>query len=139
MSTQGKTVITYGTFDLFHVGHVKLLQKAKSLGDKLIVAISEDSFNAEKGKEAYSNYHDRSLIVESCKYVDLVIPETNWEQKRADIIKYNIDIFVIGDDWTGKFDFLKDICEVVYLPRTPDISSSQIKQHLNTANIPELS
>ena len=118
MSTQGKTVITYGTFDLFHVGHVQLLKKAKSLGDKLIVAISEDSFNEKKGKSSYSSYNDRSQIVSACKYVDLVIPELNWEQKRIDIIKYNIDIFTIGDDWNGKFDFLKDLCKVIYLPRT---------------------
>ena len=138
MLPRAKTVITYGTFDLFHIGHVQLLKKAKSLGDKLIVAISEDCFNAKKGKEAYSSYSDRSLIVGACKYVDLVIPEITWEQKRDDIVKHNIDIFAIGDDWEGKFDFLKDICEVVYLPRTPGISSSQIKEHLNTSSAPEI-
>jgi glycerol-3-phosphate cytidylyltransferase len=132
MSPTGKTVITYGTFDLFHIGHVHLLKKARSLGSKLIVAVSHDSFNEKKGKSAYSSYDDRSIIVSSCKYVDFVIPEFSWDQKRQDIIKYNVDIFTIGDDWRGEFDFLKDLCEVVYLPRTPGISSSQIKQHLNT-------
>ncbi|TCP78305.1 glycerol-3-phosphate cytidylyltransferase [Pseudomonas putida] len=135
MSPTGKTVITYGTFDLFHIGHVHLLKNAKALGSKLIVAVSHDSFNEQKGKSAFSSYDDRSIIVSSCKYVDMVIPELNWEQKRQDIIKYNVDIFTIGDDWRGEFDFLKDLCEVVYLPRTPGISSSQIKQHLNTDSL----
>jgi len=128
------TVITYGTFDLFHVGHVELLKRAKALGDRLIVAVSQDEFNASKGKSAYSSYKDRKTIVEACKYVDLVIPENNWEQKRIDIIKYNVDIFVMGDDWLGKFDSLKDICSVHYLARTPDISSSLIKQHLDKSS-----
>ncbi|EKT4477538.1 MULTISPECIES: glycerol-3-phosphate cytidylyltransferase [Pseudomonas] len=132
MSTRAKTVITYGTFDLFHVGHVRLLQRARSLGDRLIVAVSEDSFNEGKGKKSYSSYADRSQLVAACRHVDLVIPELNWEQKRQDIITHNVDIFVMGDDWEGKFDFLSDICEVVYLPRTPDISSSLIKSHLKT-------
>lgn len=124
-------VITYGTFDLFHVGHVQLLKRAKALGDRLIVAISKDEFNASKGKSAYSSYEDRKTIVEACKFVDLVIPEQNWEQKRTDIIEHSVDIFVMGDDWTGKFDFLSELCAVRYLSRTPDISSSLIKEHLN--------
>jgi len=128
-----KTIITYGTFDLFHVGHVRLLEKAKKLGDRLIVAVSEDSFNASKGKSAYSKFADRALIVSACKHVDLVIPELTWDQKELDIKKYDVDVFVMGDDWTGKFDFLKEHCEVVYLPRTPDISSSLIKEHLNNS------
>ena len=128
-----KTVITYGTFDLFHVGHVQLLKRAKALGDRLIVAISKDEFNASKGKAAYSSYEDRKTIVEACKYVDLVIPELTWEQKKFDVIDHSVDIFVMGDDWLGKFDFLAEICEVRYLSRTPDISSSLIKQHLDGA------
>lgn len=132
MSTRAKTVITYGTFDLFHVGHVRLLERARSLGDRLIVAVSEDSFNEGKGKKSYSSYADRSQLVAACRHVDLVIPELTWEQKREDIITHNVDIFVMGDDWEGKFDFLSDICEVVYLSRTPDISSSLIKSHLKT-------
>lgn len=128
-----KTVITYGTFDLFHVGHVQLLKRAKALGDRLIVAISKDEFNASKGKAAYSSYEDRKTIVEACKYVDLVIPELTWEQKKTDVIDHSVDIFVMGDDWQGKFDFLAEICEVRYLSRTPDISSSLIKQHLDGA------
>lgn len=126
-----KTVITYGTFDLFHIGHVQLLKRAKALGDRLVVAISKDEFNASKGKAAYSSYEDRKTIVEACKYVDLVIPEMTWEQKQTDIINHSIDIFVMGDDWQGKFDFLAEVCEVKYLSRTPDISSSLIKQHLD--------
>lgn len=130
-STKETTIITYGTFDLFHVGHVQLLKRARALGDRLIVAVSKDEFNASKGKSAYSSYEDRKTIVEACKYVDLVIPEENWEQKRADIIAHSVDIFVMGDDWEGKFDFLADVCRVHYLSRTPDISSSLIKQHLD--------
>jgi glycerol-3-phosphate cytidylyltransferase len=99
------------------------------------VAVSKDEFNAGKGKAAYSSYEDRSMIVAACKYVDLVIPEDSWEQKREDIIKHEVDVFVMGDDWVGKFDFLSDLCEVQYLPRTPDISSSLIKQHLNGSDL----
>lgn len=135
MSNQPKTVITYGTFDLFHIGHVRLLERAKSLGDRLIVAVSEDSFNEGKGKKAYSSYEDRSQLVAACRHVDLVIPELCWKQKREDIIKHNVDIFVMGDDWVGKFDELNDICQVVYLSRTPDISSSLIKSHLKTPSV----
>ncbi|EAC6165817.1 glycerol-3-phosphate cytidylyltransferase [Listeria monocytogenes] len=125
-----KKVITYGTFDLLHWGHIHLLKRAKALGDYLIVAISSDEFNRIKHKEAYHNYEHRKLIIEAIRYVDEVIPENNWEQKRDDIEKYGIDVFVMGDDWEGEFDFLKEVCEVVYLPRTEGISTSQIKDEL---------
>mgnify|MGYP000988388608 FL=1 len=127
-----RKVITYGTYDLLHYGHVKLLQRAKALGDYLIVALSTDEFNwNEKQKKCYFSYEDRKKMLEAIRYVDLVVPEENWDQKRSDVQKYNIDTFVMGDDWKGKFDFLKDLCEVVYLPRTPDISTTQIKKDLN--------
>lgn len=126
-----KKIITYGTFDLLHAGHVNILRRAKELGDYLIVAVSSDEFNRLKHKEAYHSYEDRKLILEAIKYVDEVIPEENWEQKRDDIKKYNIDTFVIGHDWEGEFDFLKDLCEVVYLPRTEGISTTKIKDDLN--------
>lgn len=122
-----KRVITYGTFDLLHYGHINLLQRAKSLGDYLIVALSTDEFNwNEKQKRCYFSYEKRKQLVESIRYVDLVIPEESWEQKISDIDLYKIDTFVIGDDWKGKFDFLKNNCEVVYLERTPEISTTQI-------------
>lgn len=125
-----KTVITYGTFDLFHVGHVRMLQRARSLGDKLIVAVSTDEFNAIKGKKAYCSYEDRVEILSACKYVDLIIPEMDWEQKRHDVRIHGVNIFTMGDDWEGKFDFLSDICQVVYMPRTPGISTTEIKAGL---------
>ena len=126
-----RKVITYGTFDLLHYGHINLLQRAKELGDYLIVALSTDEFNSiEKNKICYFSYEQRKSLLEAIRYVDLVIPEENWEQKRQDIKEYHIDTFVMGDDWKGKFDFLKDLCEVVYLPRTPEISSTQIKKDL---------
>lgn len=129
-----KRVITYGTFDLLHYGHVNLLQRAKALGDYLIVAISTDEFNWDmKGKKCYFSYEERKRLVEAVRYVDLVIPEESWEQKVSDAREYHIDTFVIGDDWEGKFDFLKDEgVEVVYLSRTPEISTTQIKNDLNT-------
>lgn len=123
-----KRVITYGTFDVLHYGHINLLRRAKALGDYLIVGCSSDEFNKIKNKESYYTYEQRKSILEAVKYVDLVIPENNWEQKRDDVKKYFADIFVMGDDWKGKFDFLKDLCEVVYLPRTPGISSTQVKE-----------
>jgi glycerol-3-phosphate cytidylyltransferase len=128
-----RRVITYGTFDLLHYGHINLLRRAKELGDYLVVVVSSDEFNwNEKGKKCYFTYEQRKKMVESISYVDLVIPETNWEQKRTDVHEYNIDVFVMGDDWEGKFDFLKDEgVEVVYLPRTPEISTTQIKKDLN--------
>ena len=128
-----KRVITYGTFDLLHYGHINLLRRAKALGDYLIVALSTDDFNSrEKGKVTYFSYEERKLLLEAIRYVDLVIPEENWEQKREDVRLYHVDTFVMGDDWEGKFDFLKEEgCEVVYLPRTPEISTTQIKRDLN--------
>lgn len=133
-----KKVITYGTFDLLHYGHVNLLQRAKALGDYLIVAISTDEFNWNmKGKKCYFTYEERKRLVEAIRYVDLVIPEESWEQKVTDVDEYKVDTFVIGDDWEGKFDFLKEKCEVVYLPRTPEISTTQIKNDLNKRWIKE--
>ena len=127
-----RKVITYGTFDLLHYGHVNLLQRAKQLGDYLMVAISTDEFNLEqKGKKCYFTYEERKRLVEAIRYVDMVIPEASWDQKAKDIKEFGIDVFVIGDDWKGKFDFLEDICEVVYLPRTPEISTTQIKENLS--------
>ena len=126
-----KRVITYGTFDLLHYGHINLLRRAKALGDYLIVGLSTDQFNwQEKQKKSYFTYEERKAMLEAIRYVDLVIPEENWDQKKTDVEKYHADIFVIGDDWQGKFDFLADICEVVYLPRTPEISSTKIKEDL---------
>lgn len=126
-----KTVITYGTFDLLHWGHIRLLERAKQLGDKLIVGLSTDEFNAIKHKEAYHSYEHRKYILEAIKYVDLVIPENDWNQKINDVKKYNVDTFVMGDDWKGQFDFLKDYCKVIYLPRTVGISTTKIKNDLN--------
>ncbi|SFE11080.1 Glycerol-3-phosphate cytidylyltransferase [Lentibacillus persicus] len=126
-----KKVITYGTFDLLHVGHINILRRAKEYGDYLIVAISSDEFNAIKHKEAYYSFEQRKAILEAIQYVDEVIPEHNWEQKVQDVEKHEVDVFVMGDDWKGKFDFLKDYCEVVYLPRTVGISTTQIKEDLN--------
>lgn len=125
-----KRVITYGTFDLFHIGHLNLLKRAKALGDYLIVAVSSDEFNLQKGKVCKIKDTDRMQIVEAIKYVNQVIPETSWDQKIEDVKKYDVDVFVMGDDWKGKFDFLKDYCEVVYLPRTEGISSTQLKEEL---------
>lgn len=127
-----KTVITYGTFDLLHVGHINILRRAKAMGDYLIVAISSDEFNALKGKKAYYSFEDRKEILEAIKYVDKVIPEDNWEQKVLDVQKYNVDQFVMGHDWEGKFDFLSEHCTVTYLPRTDGISTTKIKKDLMT-------
>ena len=127
-----KRVITYGTYDLLHYGHINLLERAKALGDYLVVAISTDEFNwNSKQKKCYFTYEERKRMVEALRCVDLVIPEENWEQKVNDVQEFKIDTFVMGDDWVGKFDFLKDYCEVVYLPRTPEISTTQIKKDLN--------
>lgn len=127
-----KRVITYGTFDLLHYGHINLLRRAKSLGDYLIVALSTDEFNQkEKNKKCYFSYEKRKILLESIRYVDLVIPENSWNQKITDMHDYFINTFVMGDDWKGKFDFLKDEgVEVIYLPRTPEISTTQIKLDL---------
>lgn len=128
-----KKVITYGTFDMLHYGHVNLLRRAKELGDFLIVAISSDEFNAIKGKKSYFSFEERKTVLEAIKYVDLVIPENNWDQKIEDCISHSVDTFVIGDDWEGKFDFLKDHgIEVVYLSRTPEISTTKIKNSLKS-------
>ncbi len=126
-----KKVITYGTFDLLHYGHINLLKRARELGDYLIVALSTDEFNSvEKNKITYFTYEERKKLLEAIRYVDLVIPEENWEQKISDVQEFRVDTFVIGDDWAGKFDFLKEYCEVVYLQRTPEISTTKIKNDL---------
>ncbi|MDD6421734.1 MAG: glycerol-3-phosphate cytidylyltransferase [Intestinibaculum porci] len=128
-----RRVITYGTFDLLHYGHINLLKRAKALGDYLIVALSTDEFNSlQKGKQTYFTYEQRKQLLEAIRYVDLVIPEDSWEQKKSDMHEYHVDTFVIGDDWEGKFDFLKEEgVDVVYLPRTPEISTTQIKESLH--------
>ena len=131
-----KRVITYGTFDLLHYGHINLLRRAKALGDYLIVALSTDEFNKNsKNKVCYFDYEKRKKLLEAIRYVDLVIPEENWEQKMTDVDLYHVDTFVMGDDWEGKFDFLKEKCEVVYLSRTKEISTTKIKDDLNKKGI----
>ena len=128
-----KKVITYGTFDLLHYGHINLLRRAKELGDYLIVALSTDEFNRGKGKECYFSYDQRRLLLEANRYVDLVIPETCWEQKISDVKEFRVDVFCMGDDWRGRFDFLREYCQVVYFDRTPEISTSKIKDDLETS------
>ena len=132
-----KRIITYGTFDLLHYGHINLLRRAKELGDYLIVALSTDEFNwNEKHKKCYFSFEERKQLLEAIRYVDLVIPEENWGQKVTDVKEYHIDTFVMGDDWKGKFDFLSESgVDVVYLPRTPEISSSQIKNDLRIRSV----
>ena len=125
-----KRIITYGTFDLLHYGHINLLRRARALGDYLIVALSSDSFNEKKGKKCFFPFEERKKLLESIRYVDLVIPEESWEQKESDARLYKTDILVMGDDWRGKFDYLSPICEVVYLGRTPEISTTKIKEEL---------
>lgn len=127
-----KRIITYGTFDMFHIGHLKLFQRLSKMADELIVAVSTDKFNELKNKKVLIPYEQRAEIVSSIKYVTKVIPEESWEQKIDDIKKYKIDIFAIGNDWKGKFDFLKEYCEVVYLERTKNISSTQLKKSLSS-------
>lgn len=127
-------ILTYGTFDLLHKGHINLFSRAKKLGDVLVVGLSTDEFNREKGKRSYFTFSERYKLLQLVPSIDLIIPESSWEQKIDDINKYNIDIFVMGSDWTGKFDYLKDYCEVVYLPRTDNISSSQIKEVTHSAD-----
>ncbi|WP_315793794.1 glycerol-3-phosphate cytidylyltransferase [Paenibacillus sp. BIC5C1] len=129
-----KTVITYGTFDLLHYGHILLLQRAKALGDYLIVVLSTDEFNYLKGKSAYFTYEQRKMMLEAIKYVDLVLPEDSWEQKTNDILHWNVDTFVMGDDWRGKFDELSSLCTIIYLSRTPDISTTSIKSSLKSTS-----
>jgi len=136
-----KRVITYGTFDMFHVGHLELLKRIRQYGDELIVAVSTDAFNEIKGKKTIIPYQQRAQIVEAIRYVDRVIPEEHWEQKIEDIQKYQIDTLIMGDDWKGKFDFLREYCEVIYLPRTDGISSTELKETLkiiSSINIQEL-
>ncbi len=130
VETKLKKVLTYGTYDLLHYGHINLLKRARELGDYLVVGLSTDDFNIIKHKSSYNNYEERKLILEAIRYVDKIIPESNWEQKIHDVKSMNIDTFVIGDDWKGEFDFLKEYCEVIYLPRTEGISSRKIKTEL---------
>ncbi|EHL7175381.1 glycerol-3-phosphate cytidylyltransferase [Staphylococcus pseudintermedius] len=125
-----KRVITYGTYDLLHYGHIELLRRAREMGDYLVVALSSDEFNRIKNKKSYYNFEQRKMMLESIRYVDLVIPENDWGQKETDVEKYEIDTFVMGHDWEDEFDFLKDKCEVIYLKRTEGISTTQIKQEL---------
>lgn len=127
-------VITYGTFDLFHIGHVILLRRLRALGSRLIVGVSTDEFNAIKGKKAIMPYEHRAEILRSNRYVDDVFPENSWDQKRDDIIREKADIFAMGDDWVGKFDQLSDICKVMYLPRTPEVSSTEVRQIIRALN-----
>ena len=127
-----KKIITYGTFDLLHWGHINILKRAKEMGDYLIVAISTDEFNLKKNKKSYHDFEKRKIILESIRYVDKVIPENSWEQKVEDVKTYNINKFVMGDDWKGEFDFLNKYCEVIYLERTNGISTSQIKVDLGS-------
>lgn len=125
-----KTILTYGTYDLLHYGHIEILRRAKEMGDYLIVGLSTDEFNKSKGKKSYYSYNDRKYMLESIRYVDLVIPENNWDQKSKDVNRFEVDTFVMGHDWEGKFDFLRDICRVIYLNRTEGISTTQIKKEL---------
>ncbi|KAA0911373.1 glycerol-3-phosphate cytidylyltransferase [Pusillimonas sp. ANT_WB101] len=130
-----RTIITYGTFDLFHIGHLNLLKRARSYGDRLIVGLSTDEFNLTmKNKVTAIPYPDRKEILEGLRCVDLIIPESSWEQKKDDVQHLQVSTFVMGDDWVGKFDFLKEHCEVVYLPRTQDISTTEIKRHIEKGN-----
>jgi glycerol-3-phosphate cytidylyltransferase len=132
-----KRILTYGTFDLLHFGHIEILRRAKEMGDYLVVAVSTDEFNAIKNKKAYHNYETRKKMLESVRYVDLVIPENNWEQKRDDVKDYKIDVVVMGSDWEGNenFENLKDLCDVVYLPRTEGISTTKIKKDLGLGDL----
>jgi len=125
-----RTVLTYGTCDVLHIGHINLLRRARDLGDRLIVGLSTDEFNAKKHKSSLLDFENRRATLEAIRYVDLVIPEEAWEQKVDDVRNYSVDLFVIGDDWAGQFDFLKKLCEVRYLSRTPEISSTEIKRSL---------
>lgn len=126
-----KTILTYGTFDILHYGHIEYLRKAKEMGDFLIVGVSNDKFNEEKGKKSYYDYETRRAMISAIKYVDLVIEQSSFEQKREDILKYNVDILISSEDWMGKYDYLKDLCEVIYLPRHPGICTTKLKKDLN--------
>lgn len=131
-----KRILTYGTFDLLHYGHIRLLKRAKALGDYLVVALSTDEFNKIKGKKSFHDYETRKEMLEAIRYVDMVIPEENWEQKIDDVKKFDIDVVVMGSDWAGsdRFQYLTDYCEVVYLERTEGISTTQIKEELSLAD-----
>lgn len=130
-----RRVITYGTFDLLHYGHINLLRRARELGDYLVVGLSTDAFNLEKGKRAYFPYEERRQMLEAVRYVDLVIPEESWGQKVLDIREHRIDVLCMGDDWRGRFDDLAgETCEVVYLPRTPEVSTTSIKRDLGVGH-----
>jgi glycerol-3-phosphate cytidylyltransferase len=134
---ENKTILTYGTFDMFHIGHLRLLKRIKNMAGRVIVGVSTDEFNSIKGKKTLIPYDQRVEIITSINYVDIVIPESSWDQKIEDIKKYNVDVFAIGNDWEGKFDFLKEHCEVVYLERTKDISTTELKKSLkNFLSIP---
>jgi glycerol-3-phosphate cytidylyltransferase len=125
-----RTVLTYGTFDLFHPGHVQLLKRARELGTRLVVGLSTDEFNALKGKTSVMSFEDRKAVLLACRYVDEVFAEDDWDQKAGDAQALGAQVFVMGDDWAGKFDFMAEHCTVVYLARTPDVSSTQIKQRM---------
>lgn len=133
-----KRIITYGTFDLFHIGHVRLLKRLAALGDHLTVCVSTDEFNEIKGKKTVIPYAQRAEIVAACRYVDSVIAENEWAQKRDDIVREKIDVFAMGDDWSGKFNDLGDLCEVFYLPRTEDISSTSLKSFMEALRTEQL-
>lgn len=126
-----RTILTYGTFDILHAGHINLLRRARTLGDRLLVGLSTDGFNQGKHKSSLLNYENRKVVLEAIRYVDEVFPEETWEQKMGDIRRFSVDVFVMGDDWAGKFDFLSELCEVRYLPRTPSISTTDIKRTLD--------
>lgn len=129
-----RKIITYWTFDILHIGHLNILKRAKELWDYLIVWLSTDEFNSLKNKKSFFSYEERKKILESIKYVDLVIPENNWGQKNKDIIKHKVNIFVIWNDWEWKFDKLKNVCEVVYLSRTKNISTTNLKSKIKNIN-----
>ncbi len=126
-----KRAITYGTYDLFHVGHLRLFKRIADMAEELYVAVSSDEFNAIKGKKCVIPFEERLEIIDSLDCVTKVLREDNWEQKIPDIQRYGCDLFVMGSDWEGKFDFLKEYCDVVYLPRTPGISTTDIKKYIN--------
>lgn len=125
-----KTILTYGTFDLLHYGHIEYLKKAKEMGDYLIVGVSNDEFNHQKGKDAYYPYEKRKEMISAIRYVDKVIEQSSFEQKRDDVLNYKVDILVSSEDWLGKYDYLKELCEVIYLPRYPDISTTKVRKDL---------
>lgn len=133
-ATHERIVLTYGTFDLFHPGHVQLLKRARELGSRLLVGLSTDEFNAKKGKQSVMSYKDRKTVLESCRYVDEVFAEEDWSQKLDDARRLAADVFVMGDDWAGKFDFMQEACNVVYLARTEGVSTTEIKASVQGLN-----